>query len=82
VKPKTRRLLRNLVLEVIVYSILLLVYFLIVLRYLGEPLNELFHQSLVVYAGATLLLIVAQSVALDFITSFLVARLDLEKSEH
>jgi hypothetical protein len=82
VKPKTRRLLRNLILEVIVYSILLLVYFLIVLRYLGEPLNELFHQSLVVYAGATLLLIVAQSVALDFITSFLVARLDLEKSEH
>lgn len=81
-KPKTRRLLRNLILEVIVYSILLLVYFLIVLRYLGEPLNELFHQSLVVYAGATLLLIVAQSVALDFITSFLVARLDLEKSEH
>ncbi len=81
-KPKTRRLLRNLVLEVIVYSILLLVYFLIVLRYLGEPLNELFHQSLVVYAGATLLLIVAQSVALDFITSFLVARLDIDKSEH
>ncbi len=81
-KPKTRRLLRNLVLEVIVYSILLLVYFLIVLRFLGEPLNELFHQSLVVYAGATLLLIVAQSVALDFITSFLVARLDIDKSEH
>lgn len=81
-KSKTRRLLRNLVLEVIVYSILLLSYFLIVLRYLGEPLNELFHQSLVVYAGATLLLIVAQSVALDFITSFLVARLDIDKSEH
>jgi hypothetical protein len=82
VKPKTRRLLRNLALEVIVYSILLLSYFLIVLRYLGEPLNELFHQSLIVYAGATLLLIVAQSVALDFITSFLVARLDIDKSEH
>jgi hypothetical protein len=82
VKPKTRRLLRNLVLEVIIYSILLLSYFLIVLRYLGEPLNELFHQSLLVYAGATLLLIVAQSVALDFITSFLVARLDIDKSEH
>lgn len=81
-KPKTRRLLRNLVLEVIIYSILLLSYFLIVLRYLGEPLNELFHQSLIVYAGATLLLIVAQSVALDFITSFLVARLDIDKSEH
>ena len=81
-KPKTRRLLRNLILEVIVYSLLLLMYFLIVLRFLGEPLNELFHQNLVVYAGATLFLIVAQSVVLDFVTSFLVERLDLDKSEH
>ncbi|MCB9420647.1 MAG: hypothetical protein H6667_12640 [Ardenticatenaceae bacterium] len=81
-KPKTRRLLRTLVLEVIVYSILLLVYFLVVLRFLGQPLNELFHQNLAVYAGATLLLIVVQSVALDFVTSFLVKRLDLEKAEH
>lgn len=81
-KPKTRRLLRNLILEVIVYSILLFLYFLLVLRFLGEPLNALFHQNLVVYAGATLLLILAQSVLLDFITTFLMERLDLEKSEH
>ena len=81
-KPKTRRLLRNLILEVIVYSLLLLAYFLIVLRFLGNPLNELFHQNLVVYAGATLVLIIVQSVVLDFITSFFVERLDLDKSEH
>jgi hypothetical protein len=62
--------------------VLLLVYFLVVLRFLGDPLNELFNQNLAVYAGATLLLIVAQSVLLDFITSFFVERLDLEKSEH
>lgn len=81
-KPKTRRLLRNLVLEVIIYSVLLLIYFLLVLRFLGEPLNELFHQNLIVYAGATLLLIVTQSVVLDFITTFFVERLDIEKPEH
>ncbi len=81
-KPKTKRLLRNFILEVIIYSVLLLIYFLVVLRFLGEPLNELFNQNLVVYAGATLLLIVAQSVLLDFITTFLVERLDLEKPEH
>lgn len=81
-KPKTRRLLRNLVLEVILYSVLLLIYFLLVLRFLGEPLNELFHQNLVVYAGATLLLIVTQSVVLDFITTFFVERLDIDKPEH
>lgn len=81
-KPKTKRLLRNLILEVVIYSVLLLIYFLLVLRFLGEPLNQLFHQSLVVYAGATLFLIVAQSVLLDFITTLFVERLDLEKSEH
>jgi hypothetical protein len=48
---------------------------------LGEPLNDLFHQNLVFYAGATLFLIVAQSVLLDFITTFLVERLDLDKLE-
>lgn len=81
-KPRTKRLLVNFILEVIIYSILLSIYFLVVLRFLGEPLKDLFNQNLVVYAGATLLLIVAQSVLLDFITTFLVDRLDLEKSEH
>jgi hypothetical protein len=81
VKPKTRRLLRNFIIEVIVYSILLLIYFLLVLRFLGEPLNALFQQNLTVYAGATLVLIVAQSVLLDFVTTFLVDRLDIEQAE-
>lgn len=80
-KPKTRRLLLNFILEVIIYSILLLVYFIFVLRFLGEPLNALFHQNLFFYAGATLVMIITQSVLLDFITTFLVERLDLEKSE-
>lgn len=79
--PQTKRLLLNFILEVFTYSVLLLVYFLFVLNYLGEPLNDLFHQNLVFYAGATLFLIVAQSVLLDFITTFLVERLDLDKLE-
>ena len=80
-KPKTKRLVRNFLIEVVIYSALLLVYFLVVLRFLGEPLNELFHQNLTFYAGATLALIIAQSVLLDFVTTFLVNRLDLEQSE-
>lgn len=80
-KPKTKRLLRNFLIEVVIYSVLLLIYFWVVLRFLGEPLNALFHQNLTVYAGATLVLIVAQSVLLDFVTTFLVDRLDLEQVE-
>lgn len=81
-KPKTRRLLRNLFIELIIYSVLLLLYVLFVLRFLSEPLHQLFNQRLVSYAIATLVLIVTQGVVLDFITTFLMERLDLEKSEH
>jgi uncharacterized membrane protein (DUF106 family) len=81
VKPKTKRLLRNFLIEVVIYSILLLIYFLAVLRYLGEPLNALFHQNLTFYAGATLVLIVTQSVLLDFLTTFLIDRLNLDQAE-
>lgn len=80
--PKTRRLLiRNFLLELFIYAILLVVYFLLVLRFLGAPLNQLFHLNPAVYSGASLVLIVVQGVALEWITSFLVGRLGLEKLE-
>jgi uncharacterized membrane protein (DUF106 family) len=79
--PRTKRILRNFLLEIVIYGVLLLVYFLAVLRLLGEPLNQLFHLDLWVYAVATLLLIVVQSVALEMLTSFLIDRLGLEKLE-
>ena len=79
--PTAKRLLRNFLIELIVYGVLLFVYFLVVLRYLNEPLTRLFNQSLLVYAGATLLLIIAQAVFLEWVTSFLLDRLGLEKVE-
>ena len=78
---KIKRLLLNFLLEAIVYSLLLVVYFLTVLRYLGQPLNELFHLSPIFYAGATLLLIVAQAVVLESITSLLLKWLGLDTAE-
>jgi len=80
--PKTRRLLiRNFLLELLVYAVLLTVYFLLALRFLGEPLSKLFHLNPIVYAGASLVLIVVQGVALEWITSFLIVRLGLERLE-
>jgi hypothetical protein len=70
-------LMRNFVIELIVYSILVLAYFVVALRLLGEWLARLFHSNLVTYALISLGLIVAQGVLLDLITSFLLDRLNL-----
>ncbi|MBE2221527.1 MAG: hypothetical protein IAF02_08305 [Anaerolineae bacterium] len=78
---RTKHLLRNFILELFVYGVLLVVYFLTVLQFLDEPLYNLFNQNLWVYAGAALLLIVVQAVVLEWVTSFLIDRLGLETLE-
>ena len=80
-KVKFSALIRNFVIELIVYAILVVAYFLIVLRWLGEPLVQVFHENPALYAPIALGLIVFQGVALEAITSFLVARLGLERFE-
>ena len=74
-------LVRNFVIELIVYSILVVAYFVVALRLLGEWLARLFHSNLVTYALISLGLIVAQGVLLDVITSFLLDRLNLSRLE-
>jgi hypothetical protein len=74
-------LIRNFVIELIIYALLVVGYFYLVLRLLGEPLKTLFDESLLLYALVALALIVAQSVLLEAITSFLLARLNLERLE-
>ncbi len=80
-KGRTKRLLRNFLIELLVYGVLLTIYFFLVLRLLGRPLFDLFHLNPLVYAGATLLLIVAQSVLLERVTSYLIRWLGLERLE-
>lgn len=77
----TRKLLRNFIIELVLYSVLLVLYFLVVLRLLGEPLFNLYLDRPVIYAGAALLLIVAQGVALEYLTSLLIRLLGLERLE-
>jgi hypothetical protein len=74
---KTKRLLVNFLIEVFIYGLLLLIYFLVVLRFLGQPLNELFSLHPIYYAIATLLLIVVQAVVLEYITSIMLKLLKL-----
>jgi hypothetical protein len=77
--PKAMILIRSFAIEVLIYTALVVGYFLLVLRLLGEPLKKLFTDHLTLYAFAALALIVVQGVVLEFLTSFLVSRLGLER---
>ena len=80
-KARHKILLRNFLIELIIYTLLLIVYFWGALRFLGEPLTQIFDLNPFVYAIAALILIVVQGVFLEWITSFLITRLGLEKLE-
>lgn len=76
-----RTLLRNFAIEMVVYAVLVVAYFLVVLRALGPWLADLYENNLRAYAVLALIIIVVQGVLLEFITSFLIERLGLERME-
>jgi len=67
--------------ELVIYAILVVAYFLLVLRLLGQSLYRLFSANLVPYAFLALVLIVAQAVALEAVTSFIMGLLGLDQLE-
>jgi hypothetical protein len=66
--------LRSLGLEMIVYAPLLVIYLLVVLRFFNSPLRALSEASPVMYAIVSLGAIVAQSVLLEMLTTWLLRR--------
>ena len=78
-KQEMQRLLRNLVIELIGYGLLIVAYSVVAQRLLSEPLARLFDNNLVAYAFVGLGLIVAQGLLLDVITSFLLDQLHLDR---
>ena len=66
-----KNLLRNFLVELVVYGGLIAVYFYVALQYLGEPLSKLYAENLTLYAVIGLGLIVVQAVVLEFVTTFL-----------
>jgi len=79
--PDTRKLIRNFLIEMVVYGGLVVIYFFVVLRLLGNFLSQIFIDNLRVYAVIALILIVAQGVLLDFLTTFLLDNIKLERLE-
>jgi hypothetical protein len=78
-RPSFRRIIRSFIFELGIYGILLTAYFLLVLRFLGQPLTNLFEVNLRVYAIVALGLIVAQGIVLDGVTSLLIRLFGLER---
>lgn len=79
--PTARKMIGSFVVELLIYSVLVVVYFFVVLRLLGDPLYRLFASQLVVYAVLALVLIVAQAVVLETVTSFIMGLLGLDQIE-
>ncbi len=76
-----KRVVGSLAIELSIYGFLLVLYFLIVLRFQNGPLTRLFHSNLVVYAFVALALIAAQGVLLSILTTFLIGLFSPKKSE-
>ena len=78
-KMEPRKLFRNLLIEIIIYSLLILGYYLLVLRWMGDWIASMFASNLTIYAFVGLGLIFTQAVLLDFITSFLMKFIKLDQ---
>ena len=80
-KPEIRKLIRNILIALAGYGVLVVAYVAFVAPLLVEPLAGLFENNLIAYALVGLGLIVAQGLVLDVVTSFLVNQLRLDRLE-
>jgi hypothetical protein len=80
-KPNLRKLVRNFIIELAVYGMLLVVYFFAVLQFLGGMLSNLFLNNMSLYAIVGLALIITQAVVLEAVTSYLIHLLHLDRLE-
>ena len=79
--PHRLKLLRSFIIELVIYGVLVVLYFFVVLRLLTGQLTFLFTENPVLYAILALVLIVLQGVFLDWVTSFLLDQIKLERLE-
>ena len=68
----TARTLRAFAIELAIYAVLVVAYFFLVLNLLGGWLYQLEIHHRYIYAGLAILLIIAQAVLLESLTTFLI----------
>jgi hypothetical protein len=71
-KKETVKTVRAFAIELVIYAFLVIAYFFLVLHFLGQWLYEVEIHYRYLYAGLAILLIVAQAVLLESLTTFLI----------
>ena len=72
-KPNVKQSLRSFAVESVVYATLVAAYFFLVLHFLGNWLNQLFHTNRSLYSVVALGLIIGQGFFLELVTRALLA---------
>lgn len=75
--PSLKPLLRSLLIELAIYTPLVVLYFLLVLRYANSYLTELYYRDTVTYAIVATAAIISQAVVLERLTAWLLRRFGL-----
>ena len=70
-KSETKRTLRAFLIELAIYTLLVIGYFFLVLHLLGGSLDQLEKHHRYTYAGVAILLIIGQAIILEYVTTFL-----------
>ena len=70
-KADAQKALQSFAIELVVYGILVVVYFFLVLHFLGDWLAHLDKSNIKLYALVSLGLIIGQAVVLETITTFI-----------
>ena len=70
-KKDTGRTLLSFLVELVIYSMLVVVYFFLILHFLGDWLQSLDKKSIKLYALVALGLIILQAILLEWVTTFL-----------
>ena len=78
-KLEPKILFRNLLIELVIYSVLIFGYYILVLRVLDDWLMSIFQSNLTIYAIFGLGLIIIQAVFLDFVTSYLMRHIQTDQ---
>lgn len=78
-KPGIKAVFKSFSVEFLIYSVLVVSYFLLVLHFLGPWLNHLFQQERKTYAAMAVLLIIAQGILLEQLTRLLVRVIGINK---
>ena len=75
--PSLRPLLRSLLLELVIYTPLVVIYFFLILRYANDYLTTLYRSDTVMYALIATAAIIAQAVLLERLTAWFLRRFGL-----